>query len=161
MFDEVGFGGDYTGVSAEEWQALAALCSEYCWRVDNYASAAIPALFSEDGVWTAPGVRLHGRTELEAGWRAHVETAQARTSRHQIGTMRFVRRSDGMIAGTIGFTVFSAPRGVRAAAAPLLVGEHRDVYRRGNGRWLFLSREVAPLFPNDWRPSGFPAQFAV
>jgi hypothetical protein len=161
MYDEASLRGDYLGVSAEERQSLAALCSEYCWRVDNYASPAIPALFTDDGVWSAPGVRLRGRAELDAGWRAHLETAQTRTSRHQIGTMRFVRRSDGMIAGIIGFTVFSAPRDTRAPAAPLLAGEHRDVYRRDDGRWLFLSREVAPLFPNDWRPSGFPTQFAA
>lgn len=145
--------GDYRGVGPEDWTRLAALCAEYCWRVDNHQSAALPALFTADAVWEAPGVRMQGAEALAAGWADHQARAATRLSRHMMANMRFTADGPGRARGVVGFTVYAGTEGVVAPPVPLLVGEHHDRYeRQASGEWLFASRRVVPLFPSDWAP---------
>jgi hypothetical protein len=46
---------DFEDVTAEERHALTALCTEYVWRIDNGYAAAVPALFTADGLARFPG----------------------------------------------------------------------------------------------------------
>ena len=44
------------------------LVTRYCHYVDHGDAAKIAELFSEDGVWTGPGVRMQGREQLAQGF---------------------------------------------------------------------------------------------
>ena len=44
------------------------LVTRYCHYVDHGDAAKIAELFSEDGVWTGPGVRMQGRGQLAQGF---------------------------------------------------------------------------------------------
>lgn len=46
-----------------------ALVHRYCTLVDSGNAAAAVDLFTEDAVWTAPGIELRGRDELRHGLR--------------------------------------------------------------------------------------------
>jgi hypothetical protein len=46
---------DFEDVTPNERHALTALCTEYVWRIDNGYAAAVPALFTADGLARFPG----------------------------------------------------------------------------------------------------------
>ncbi|MDB5703859.1 MAG: nuclear transport factor 2 family protein [Sphingomonas bacterium] len=141
----------YTRLSADDHSALVALCMEYCYLADNYQSARIPELFTEDATWQAPGTSMNGRAEMVTGWAERQKVGELVTRRHMVSNYRFTVDDDGTVRGILSFTLYRAPRGEHAVPVPMLVADHVDTYeKQSDGRWLFKTREVVPLMPNNW-----------
>jgi hypothetical protein len=138
-------------VSAEERVQLTALCTEYCWRADNYHAADIPELFADDATWEVPGTVMRGKQQLVAGWRIRAQGGKQDVRRHLLSNLRFFRDPDNVMRGCVTFSLFHRPIGENAAPVLQLVGEWIDSYTRvPGGNWLFKTREVRFLFPMDW-----------
>jgi hypothetical protein len=136
---------DFEDVTPDERHALTALCTEYVWRIDNGYAAAVPALFTADGSMELPWGTPRGAAELKAAWEERAR--RAIRTRHMISHLRFSRLSADEIAGEVSLTVYHADAVGPAPATPAVVGEHIDVYRRGdNGRWRIHSRRFSPAF---------------
>jgi ketosteroid isomerase-like protein len=124
---------DFEDVTPEERHALTALCTEYVWRIDNGYAAAVP--------WGTP----RGAAELKAAWEERAR--RAIRTRHMISHLRFSRLGADEIAGEVSLTLYHADAEGPAPATPAVVGEHIDVYRRGDdGRWRIHSRRFSPAF---------------
>jgi ketosteroid isomerase-like protein len=136
---------DFEDVTAEERHALTALCTEYVWRIDNGYAAAVPALFTADGSMELPWGTPRGAAELKAAWEERAR--RAIRTRHMISHLRFSRLGADEIAGEVSLTLYHADAEGPAPATPAVVGEHIDVYRRGDdGLWRIHSRRFSPAF---------------
>jgi hypothetical protein len=141
----------YDRISPDERAGLTALCTEYCWRADNYRAASIPELFADDAVWEAGATTLSGRDELVSGWRIRAASGTHDVRRHLLSNLRFVRDDDGVLRGRVTFSLFRRALDDNSPAAVELVGEWIDTYTgAAGGSWLFQSRKVTFLFPFDW-----------
>lgn len=142
---------EYTRVTPQERAELTALCTEYAWRADNYRSETIPELFLDDATWEGTGTLMNGRKELIAGWKARALLEKEVVRRHMITNLRFVKDSDGGIRGWTTFCFLKRPIGENAQPVLELIGEWVDTYaRNARGTWLFKTRQVAFLFPDNW-----------
>jgi ketosteroid isomerase-like protein len=136
---------NFEDVTPEERHALTALCTEYVWRIDNGYAAAVPALFTADGSMELPWGTPRGAAELKAAWEERA--GRAIRTRHMISHLRFSRLGADEIAGEVSLTLYHADAEGPAPATPAVVGEHIDVYRRGDdGRWRIHSRRFSPAF---------------
>jgi ketosteroid isomerase-like protein len=136
---------DFEDVTPDERHALTALCTEYVWRIDNGYAAAVPALFTADGSMELPWGTPRGAADLKAAWEERAR--RAIRTRHMISHLRFSRLGADEIAGEVSLTLYHADAEGPAPATPAVVGEHIDVYRRGDdGRWRIHSRRFSPAF---------------
>jgi hypothetical protein len=139
---------DFEDVTPEERHALTALCTEYVWRIDNGYAAAVPALFTVDGSMELPWGTPSGAAELKVAWEERA--GRAIRTRHMLSHLRFSRLGADEIAGEVSLTLYHADAEGPAPATPAAVGEHIDVYRRGDdGRWRIQSRRFCPAFSSD------------
>jgi hypothetical protein len=140
------------GLSAEERSALIALCMEYCWRCDNYKSASVPELFTEDGIYESNGYLMNGMAELVKDWNKRDVLGAPILRRHMISNYRFWRGSNGLIHGQIVFTLYKEAIEANVLPKPSLVAEHLDTYQKcADGIWRFKTRKVVPLYPRTWQ----------
>ena len=139
---------EFEDVTPDERHALTALCTEYVWRIDNGYAAAVPALFTADGSMELPWGTPRGAAELKAAWEKRAR--RAIRTRHMLSHLRFSRLGAHEIAGEVSLTLYIADAEGPAPATPAVVGEHIDVYRRGDdGRWRIHSRRFSPAFSSD------------
>jgi hypothetical protein len=144
----------YDMISADERAALTALCTEYCWRADNYRAADIPQLFADDATWEGMGTLMRGKAEFVAAWRTRAQGGKQDVRRHLLSNLRFFRTQDGVMRGCVTFSLLRRAIDQNVAPAVELVGEWIDSYTRAaGGNWLFQTREVKCLFPANWTPA--------
>jgi len=81
------------------------LVTLYCHHVDHGEAAKIADLFSEDGVWAAPGVRMEGQEQLRKGFGSR-EANTARMSRHVCNNLLLEVIDDDHAEGTVYLTLY-------------------------------------------------------
>ncbi len=144
------------------------LVVQFCHYVDHGQAQQIADLFSEDGVWTAPGAgTLTGRDELRAGL-GERQAKTSRVARHVCSNLLLDVLDEDTAQGVVYVTIYrhDRPEGesdqdVAPVDLPLMLGEYRDRYVRTPKGWRFARREVAVAFrkvrPNS-RPAGATAR---
>ena len=131
----------------------ARLVAAYCHFVDHGQAARIADLFTDDGVWTAPGVvTMRGRDELRAGL-AQREARTDRVSRHVCTDLLIDVLDPDRAEGVVTVTIYRHDRSEGEPAGepapldgPLMIGEYRDRFCRTPDGWRFARREVAVSF---------------
>ncbi|MGO9931081.1 MAG: nuclear transport factor 2 family protein [Steroidobacteraceae bacterium] len=140
---------DYDSLGAEDRAALTALCTEYCWRKDNFQAEKVADLFTDDGVWGLPpghpsGTEVRGRKALVDAWTKRPKYCVSRTL---ISNLRFLPDGPDAARGWVTFCEFAAHRDDFRPANVLMVGDWVDTYRKGaDGKWQFTSRNINILF---------------
>jgi hypothetical protein len=125
------------------------LVTRYCHHVDHGEAAKIADLFSEDGVWAAPGVRMGGRQQLLKGFGAR-EANTARMSRHVCNNLLLDVIDEDHAEGTVYLTLYrhegEEERKISPLKGPALVGEYRDRFVRTANGWRFAERRIVVNF---------------
>ncbi len=131
-------------------RAIHKLMTEYTRFVDFGEAGAIAELFTDDGVWDGPGVRMAGKDEVRRffGERAAVTR---RTSRHVITNIAIeLTGPDTAVALSYlinyrhdsgGEVVLPVPAG-----HPKYVGEYHDRFLRTADGWRFAERVFTNTF---------------
>ena len=130
------------------------LVTLYCHYVDHGEAARIVDLFSEDGVFSAPGVvTLSGRDQLQKGLGQRQERSETRTSGHICNNLLIDVQDHDNATGVVYVTVYRHDRKqgedagtVAPIGLPLMVGEYRDRFVRSTDGWRIAHREVATTF---------------
>ena len=125
------------------------LVTLYCHHVDHGEAAKIADLFSQDGVWAGPGVRMQGKEQLRKGFGAR-EANTARMSRHVCNNLLLQVIDDDHAEGTVYLTLYrhdgEEGRRVSPLEGPVLVGEYRDRFVRTEEGWRFEERRIFTSF---------------
>jgi len=129
------------------------LVTLYCHYVDHGEAQRIADLFTEDGVWTAPGlVTMAGREELRKGLGAR-QARTTRTARHVCNNLLLDVIDRDHVEGVVYLTLYNFDRKEGEAAdvpapmdLPRMVGEYRDRFVRTPEGWRFSRRETAASF---------------
>jgi ketosteroid isomerase-like protein len=125
------------------------LVTAYCHHVDHGEARRIAELFSDDGVWTAPGVRMAGRAQLEAGF-GQRQDQKERMSRHVCHNFLCDVQSEDEASGVVYLTLYrhdgDPDRKVSPLEGPALVGEYRDRFVRTPEGWRIAEREIRVSF---------------
>ena len=125
------------------------LVTQYCHYVDHGEAARIADLFSKDGVWTGPGVRMQGRDQLLEGFGAR-QANTARMSRHVCNNLLVDVIDEDHAQGTVYLTLYrhdgEVGRKVSPVAAPSMVGEYRDRFIRTPDGWRIQDRKIFVSF---------------
>jgi ketosteroid isomerase-like protein len=125
------------------------LITAYCHHVDHGEAVRVNELFTDDGVWTAPGIRLEGRDQLRDRFQ-HRQDQADRTSRHVcLNFLCEVLDADNA-SGVVYLVLYrhdgGLERGVAPAVAPTMVGEYRDRFERTGDGWRFAERTLVVSF---------------
>jgi len=116
------------------------LVTRYCHHVDHGEAAKVADLFSSDGVWTGPGVRIEGQEQANA----------ARMSRHICNNLLLEVIDDSHAEGIVYLTLYrhdgEEGRKVSPLEGPALVGEYRDRFVRTTEGWRFEERRILVNF---------------
>lgn len=139
------------------------LVAQFCHYVDHGQAQRIADLFSEDGVWTAPGVvTLTGRAELRAGL-GERQAKTSRVARHVCSNLLVEVLDEERAEGVVYVTIYRHDRregesdeDPAPVELPLMLGEYRDRYVRTPEGWRIARREVAVAF-RKVRPHSRPA----
>lgn len=130
-------------------RACERLVTRYCHLVDHGEADRIAGLFTDDGVWTAPGVRMEGRGELEAGFGAR-EKNKARASRHVCNNLLVDVHNAESAEGTVYLTLYRHDGAEGQAISPLegpaMVGEYRDQFVLTDAGWRIKQRDTSISF---------------
>jgi ketosteroid isomerase-like protein len=131
-------------------RAITRLMTDYTRFVDFGEAARIAELFTEDGVWDGPGVRMQGRAEVHEFF-SRRETVSRRTSRHVITNVAIdlVGPDEATALSYLvnfrhdsrGDVVLPVP-----ADHPKYVGEYRDRFVRTAAGWRFAERVFTNAF---------------
>jgi hypothetical protein len=122
------------------------LVYRYAALVDDGRADEIPDLFTEDGLWAAPGVEMKGRAELADGF-GHRARQVERVSRHICTNFYLSEVSTDEATGSVYLTLYRHDRGDEPAnpapdARPALVGVYRDRFVRSGTRWFIAERRL-------------------
>lgn len=127
--------------------------------VDFGHAERIAELFTDDGVWDGPGVRMEGRAEILRFFSRRAEVSR-RTSRHVVTNIAI--DLEGVDAARAlsylvnfrhdarGEVVLPVPSG-----APKYIGEYHDRFVRTGAGWRFAERTFTNAFLRE--PSPEPA----
>jgi len=125
------------------------LVTKYCHLVDHGQAAQVAELFTEDGVWASPEATMTGREQIRAGFQRRQEDT-ARMSRHVCCNLLVEVVDEDHAGGVVYLTLYRADgdpaRRVSPSAAPSVVGEYRDRFRRTPDGWRFAKREIEVSF---------------
>ena len=125
------------------------LVTLYCHHVDHGEAAKVADLFSNDGVWAGPGVRMEGQEQVRKGFAAR-ESNMARMSRHVCNNLLLEVIDDAHAEGTVYLTLYrhdgEEGRKVSPLEGPTLVGEYRDRFVRTAEGWRFEERRILVSF---------------
>ena len=131
------------------------LVIDCCHFVDHGQASRIADLFSEDGVWTAPGLfTTSGREALRKGMAAR-EAKSFRTARHLCSNFRLEILDANHAEGVVYVTIYrhDGREGEETGKGPspleeppLMVGEYRDRFVRTAEGWRIARREVGAAF---------------
>ena len=125
------------------------LVTRYCHHVDHGEAAKVADLFSSDGVWTGPGVRIEGQEQVRKVFAAR-EANAARMSRHICNNLLLEVIDDSHAEGIVYLTLYrhdgEEGRKVSPLEGPALVGEYRDRFVRTTEGWRFEERRILVNF---------------
>jgi hypothetical protein len=139
-----------TTVNFKEAQKIEHACRRLSLDYSHYADArqmdAWAALFAEDAEMELMGQHHKGRAAIRASVNGNPpDTASV----HMLHNIRIDVVSDSEATGTVGVSLFVAPRkdGVGQAKdiAPVIIGNYQDVYRKTAEGWRFARRAFAPV----------------
>jgi len=127
----------------------ARIVTLYCHYVDHGEAARIADLFTKDGVWSGPGVRMEGERQLRKGFQARQDN-KARMSRHVCSNLLVDVIDEDNATGTVYLTLYrhdgEEGRGFSPIEGPALVGEYRDRFVRTADGWRFAERVIESAF---------------
>jgi hypothetical protein len=125
------------------------LVTTYCHYVDHGEASRIAELFTDDGVWASPGVRMEGREQLHAGF-AQREANKARMSKHVCQNFLCNVLDENSAEGVVYLILYrhdgEPDRKISPLAGPEMVGEYRDRFVRTDAGWRFAERDTRPSF---------------
>ncbi len=125
------------------------LVTAYCHHVDHGQARKIADLFSQDGIWTGPGVKMEGREELIAGF-GHREDQKERMSRHVCQNFLCEVKNEDEAEGVVYLTLYrhdgEPGRAVSPLPGPALVGEYQDRFVRTEDGWRISERKIVVSF---------------
>lgn len=127
------------------------LVIDCCHFVDHGQASRIADLFSEDGVWTAPGLfTTAGREALRKGMAAR-EAKSFRSARHLCSNFRLEILDANHAQGVVYVTIYRHDGREGEGPSPLenpplMIGEYRDRFVRTPEGWRIARREVAAAF---------------
>jgi hypothetical protein len=129
--------------------ACHAIVNRYALYAGEQDLDAFVGLFTEDGVWTRPGMEMRGRAEMKAFM---AQPDLPRPFRHVNGTAVMDAIDEDNAKGVSYTSVYNAPKGYREGIIPMTgpdyIVEYRDRYRRIDGRWYIARRDTTVLFRN-------------
>ena len=130
--------------------ACEALVHRYCVLVDSGHAAAVVDLFTDDAVWSAPGIEMRGRDQLRQGFETRQRQTE-RVSRHVCTTFDLTRTGEDRAEGTVYLTLYryDLPAGEQRPVplrGPALVGTYEDVFERGPDGWRIADRRLVVDF---------------
>lgn len=126
------------------------LVMRYCHLIDRGEAALVADLFTDDGVWKAPGIVLAGRNEVAAQMAARQERADLR-SRHVCSTFVCDVTDEDHASGVVYLSLYRRTadpdrKGPVGVAGPTVVGEYRDEFARTDHGWRIAKRELIVTF---------------
>jgi ketosteroid isomerase-like protein len=126
-----------------------ALMTAYCTHLDARDAEAFLDLFVEDLVWVRthpPGLEYRGRDFMRQYFD---ERPAIRRNYHLVLNPRVTVLSPDAAEGVCMLLVVDGPAGDGGVPVPMggvtLLGEYRDVYRRGPNGWRIARRELSRL----------------
>ena len=130
-------------------RACERLVTQYCHFVDHGEGARVAELFTDDGVWSSPESTMTGRAAIRAGFQRRQDNA-ARMSRHVCSNLLIDVEDGERARGVVYLTLYrhdgEPGRRMSPSAAPSIVGEYRDVFRRTEAGWRFARRDISVSF---------------
>ena len=133
-------------------KACERLVVVYTHYVDHGQASRIPELFTEEGKWSAPGIEMLGREQLQSGF-AQREANRGRMSRHVCTNFLCEVEDAEHASGVVYLTLYrhdgAADRRTSPLEAPVLVGEYRDRFVRTPEGWRMASRQLEVSFSRD------------
>jgi hypothetical protein len=128
-------------------QALEDLNSAFCHHLDHGELVALIDLFCDDAIYSHGTRRSQGRKAIAALFHAR-QAAGGRTSRHLQCALRLTIVDDDHASGESVCLTFAADHAPPIVpAAPYLVADFRDTYRRcPDSRWRLSSRHIERIF---------------
>ena len=139
-----------TALADVDRMVIESACRDLVYRyaalVDDGHAQEVPDLFTEDGLWTAPGTEMRGRAELAEGF-AHRARRTERVSRHVCTNFHLSAVSTEEATGSVYLTLYRHDRDDDATdllpeAQPVLVGVYRDRFARSGSDWLIAERRL-------------------
>ncbi len=130
--------------------ACEQLVHRYATLIDEGRAAEVVDLFTDDAVWMAPGVEMHGRAELQRGFQ-HRQEQTARVSRHVCTTFDVVRTGPDEAEGIVYLTLYrhdlrDGEKRPAPLQSPALVGAYHDRFVRTDDGWLIGERRLVTDF---------------
>ena len=130
-------------------RACERLVTAYCHYVDHGEASRIADLFSEDGLWASPEVKMSGREQIEKGF-GRREAQKERMSRHVCNNFLCEVEDAEHASGVVYLTLYrhdgDPSRKVSPLDGPELVGEYRDRFVRTPTGWRFQERRIQVSF---------------
>ena len=130
-------------------RACERLVTQYCHFVDHGEAARVAGLFTEDGVWSSPETTMAGHAAIRAGFQRRQDNV-ALMSRHVCSNLLIDVESVELAHGVVYLTLYrnrgEAGRRVSPSAAPSIIGEYRDIFRRTDLGWRFARRDISVSF---------------
>ena len=128
------------------------LVTQYCHFVDHGEAARIADLFTKNGVWAGPGVRMEGHDELRKGFGVR-QANSARMSRHVCNNLLVDVIDEDHAEGTVYLTLYrhdgEPGRKISPLEGPVIVGEYRDEFVRTADGWRIQNRKIFTSFMRD------------
>lgn len=138
---------DYRPVDATTRVEIEQLLSEMLYRLDHNQADTTWELYTPDGVSAGP----MGDMDVEQlkAWGAKRAQQTDIVGRHFIGAIRLVRAADSgsdveEVEGTVQYLTFRDANDPQTQ--PASVGEFRERYRKVDGEWRYVRREIVPIF---------------
>jgi len=139
-------------VSAADRMAIEHACHrlalDYSHYADNQQMEAWSNLFADDAEMVLFGETYKGRGKILGAVNAPDRPQNA--SFHSISNFRIDVLSPSEAKGTVGVTVFAAPKSEGPAQLkvlePMIVGIYHDTYKKTAEGWRFARRAFQPTF---------------
>lgn len=136
-------------MSFADEQGCARLIAQYARFVDSGEAARVAELFTEDGVWESPEVRMNGRAEIAKGFMRRQEQTD-RVSRHVCTNVLIDVVTPDEAESTCVFTLYRAdgiePGSIARTTTPAMVGDYVDRFVRTPEGWRFSHRRAEVAF---------------
>ena len=122
------------------------LVTAYCHYVDHGEAAKIAELFTDDGQWLSPDIKMIGREKLEKGFGVR-QANTARMSRHVCNNLLINVIDEDNAEGVVYLTLYRYDGEVDRKFSPMdeqpaMVGEYRDKFVRTDEGWRFSKRVI-------------------
>jgi hypothetical protein len=126
------------------------LVTVYCHYVDHGVAEKIADLFTDDGQWLSPEIKMIGKEQIKNGFALRQANA-ARMSRHVCNNLLVDVIDEDNAEGVVYLTLYrhdgEAGRKISPMdGQPVLVGEYRDRFVRTDDGWRFSKREIDVSF---------------